>query len=541
MRRQTRFGSPLPIRPQSALSTFIVEPTLGLALDQPPSDLPPGATPSASNYIVREGALEPRGYLAQRSVQSSIPNSPILGGLEAVDVLGTTYPFSSHATQPIWYSVGSWSRLSYVSAFGLNDLPVNSAGTRWDMTQVYSDRNDENVVILASPSYQSLYVWQSNTTVFSTLTGAPRGRAVAVSDNYLLAFNIREGSNDFVQRVQWSDRGSVSSWTGGLTGFLDILDAKGQGTKLVPQEDRVIAFTDRETWALIPAGGIPTAFNYVGLDRTVGCPFPGTAVDTPRGVVFLAQDYNVYILPRGGGTAIPVGARIHRELRENIDFPARSWALYNRLTDQYELYYPVRGGSGYPERALYLNGQGAWTPQNFAQSLTAGWMGSLGTSSKATTWADLQTAGVRWADLNLTWGQLAGGGGIGPLAPYTGSSAGTMYYLTSDATTDDGRNVALRWQSHGVGGDQPGKGHTLSSVRVDYQADSSSSLSLRCSTDGGRSFDQGTRIALPATSGESQVRFDVYCSGRAPIFEVQQDQGRSRLFRFHATYRPQGR
>lgn len=539
--RWTRFGQPLPLRPQSASSTLIVDPRPGFRLDVPPSGLPLGATPSAQNYIVRDSALEPRGALTLRSVQS-LPNSPVLGGLEAVDVLGNTYPLGSLATQPVWFSVGSWSLLSYVSAFGVNDPPVNSGSTRWDMTQVYSDRNDENVVLMASPSYQSLYVWKSNDTIFSTLTGAPRARAVAVSDNYVLAMNIREGSNDFVQRVQWSDRGSVSSWTGGLSGFLDILDAKGQGTRMIPQEDRVVTFTDRETWALIPAGGIPTAFNYVGVDRTVGCPFPGTAVDTPRGVLFMGQDYNVYLLPRGGGVAEAVGTPIHRELRENIDFPSRAWGLYNRETDQFELNYPVRGGSGFPERGLYLSlRDGAWMPQRFLQSLTAGWMGSIGTSSKATTWADLAAAGIRWADLNLTWGQLSGGGGIGPLAAYAGSSAGSFYFFSSTGTLDDTQPVTMRWQSSGFGGMDPTKQKTLYQVLVDYQADSASSMTVRCSADGGRSFDQGMGLALPAASVESQARFDIYCPARYPVIEIVADRGRARVFRLHATYRGQGR
>lgn len=541
--RVTRFGMPLPARPHSDETTFVWDPTGGLKLDQPVSDLPPGYTPTAQNYIVRDSSLEPRGFLTPRSTQSVLPTSPILGGLEVVDVQGTTYPFASNATRPQWYSAGSWSLLSYVSAFGTNDPPVNSGNTLWDQTQMYSVVNDENLVIFASPSYQSLYCWQSNTTVFSTLTGAPRGKSVAVFNNYLLAYNIRQGSNDFVQRVQWSDRGSLSSWTGAnsLSGFLDILDSKGQGTKLLAQEDRVIAFTDREVWQLFDAG-LPAIFDYRAIDRSVGCPFPGTAVDTPRGAIFLGSDYNVYALPKGGGPAEPIGESIYKELRDNIDQPKRSWALYNREKDQYELYYPVKGGSGYPEKALYLDlGTGAWMPQTFAQSLTYGWQGSLGTSSKATTWADLATAGLRWADLSLTWGQLAGGGGIGPLAVYVGSSAGTLYYLSSGASQDDGQAVTLQWRSHGMGGGDPRKQKTLREVRIDYQADSASSMTVRCSADGGKTFDSGIRVNLPSSSAESNARFDVFCPGRYPIFEVLQDSGRVKISRFHATFRQQGR
>lgn len=542
-KRLTRFGLPFPARPQSDETTFVWEPTLGIKLDQPISDLEPGFTPSAQNYIVLNGALTPRNYLTPRSTQSVQPRIPILGGMEVVDVLGQTYPFASHATQPLWYSVGSWSLLSYTSAFGVNDPPANSGNSLWDMTQMYSDRNDENVVVFASPSYQSLYVWQSNTTVFSSLTGAPRARAVAVFNNYLMAWNIRQGNSDFVQRLQWSDRGSLSSWTGSnsLAGFLDILDAKGQGTKLIPQEDRLLAFTDKEVWQVFNVG-LPSIFDYRAVDRTVGCPWPGTIVDTPNGVLFLAQDYNVYAIPRGGGNAVKVGQAIQQELQDNIDFPRRAWALYDRENNQYQLYYPTRGGTGYAQSALYLDLDGAaWMPQTFTQSVSYGWQGSLGTSSKGTTWADLTAAGLTWNDLSQTWAQLAGSGGFGPLSVYAGSSDGTMYYMSSGATRDDGQPVTLRWRSHGLGGGDPRQLKTLREVRLDYQADSTSDVTVRISMDGGQTFDVGQRVQVPPASVESQAVFYVFGAGRYPMFEVVQDSGKMRIYRCHATFRKQGR
>ena len=543
--RQTRFGAPLPPRGGSKHSTFIVDPGGGWHLDQPPTDLPPNFTPDAQNYIIRDGALEPRKRLTPRSDDTTGITTPIVTGLEVVDVLGNTYPWCSHQTQPVWYSVGSWSQLSYVSAFGTNDPIANSTASFMAATQMYGQPlQDENLVIFASPSYQSLYCWQSNTTVFSTLTGAPRAKCVAVFDSYLVAANIREGSNDFVQRVQWAHRASVSSWTGSntLNGFLDLLDAKGQITRLLPQEDRLLAFTDKEIWEL-RSTGLPFIFTYQAVDRSVGCPFPATVTDTPRGVLFMGPDYNLYALPKGGGTAEAVGGAVHKDLRTTINNPQRAWGGYNRDTDQAEMYYPVQGGTGYPDRAVYFDLKtGAWMPQRFdAIPLTYGWPGSLGTGSKATTWADLAAAGIKWSGMNLTWAQLNGTTGAGPLAMYAGGSGGQKLYFSASATSESGQTVTRRWRSPALAGDEPTRMKTLTQVLVDYKADSASSLSIRCSSDQGRTFDQGVEVLLPASSVESQARFDVYAPSRYPMFEVLSEKGDPSLYRFHATYRQQGR
>ena len=541
--RQSRFGNPIPLPAKSRQTVLVVDPTGGFRSDVAPTNLPPGYTPDAQNYLVREGMLEPRPMLVRRTTQT-VRNSPILGGLEAVDVQGASYPFASHATNPVWYSGGSWSQLSYVSAAGVNEAPSNSNNSLWDMTQVYGyPLQDENLVIMASPSYQTLYCWQSGTTVYSTLTGAPRALAVAIFDNYVLAFNIQEGSNNYVQRVQWNDRGSVSSWTNAnsLIGSIDLLDARGFGTRLLPQEDRCIAFTSREVWELRSVG-LPSIFDYRAVDRTIGCPFPQTAADTPNGVIFLGNDYNLYLLPKGGGAAQPIGGAIHKTIRDTIDYPQRAWGRFNRLTNQYELHYAVRGGEAYPTRAFYLDlVGGAWMPQVFAQPLSYGWMGSLGTNSVGTTWAQAAAAGLRWADMTGTWGDQAGSAGVGPLAPYDGSSNGTIYYESSSATNDDGQTVTCRWRSHAIAGSDPAAQKTVTIIRVDYQAQSASSLTVRMSQDVGGSFDNGVEEALPASSVLSQARADVFSPSRYPMFEVEQERGRARLARFHVTYREQGR
>jgi hypothetical protein len=546
------FGSPVRFQPRSLTSVLIVEPVLGLDASQPSVDAPLGSTPSSDNFVMREGGLEPRPTLVLRNTSPQpMANIPILGGWEIADVTNLRYPLISGTTRLAWFSAGSWSALSYVSAGGVNSAPAGSNTSMWDATQVYYDLRDQNIAVLANGSYQSLYCWQSNTTVFSSLTGAPQAKYVAAFDNYLVAFNIRDagsGTSDYVQRVQWGDRGSASSWTGGLSGFEDLLDMRGQGTRVLAQENRLVLFSDAEVWQGVTSD-FPFVFRFYPLDRSVGCPYGFTAVNTPLGIIFLARNLQTYLLPKAGGAATPIGQRIHRTIRDTIDVPERAWAVYDPNTDQYQLYHAIQGGSGRPQRAMYLNLQdGTWAPQSFdrvggALSLTRGFaVTGLTTSSSATTWGGLGAATVRWADLSMSWAALGGlTGGQDARAVYIGSSNGTMYELSSTATSDNGTGVESRWRSTGLQGFEPDAQKTVTEFRVDYQADSASSLTVRFSQNAGSSFEAGRRINLPVVSSISQAIDYPRLGARYPMFEVTSEAQRYRLFRFYVKMRRGGR
>lgn len=545
------YGFPLQIPNRSLTSLLVLEPTLGIDASQPSVDAPLGSTPQSENYIMREGGLEPRPVLQLRNTNPQPMQTVVTGGWEFADTLNNRYPVVSGTTKLAWFSTGSWSQLSYVSAAGINDPPAGSSTSYWDATQIYYDLQDQNIAILANGSYQSLYCWQSGTTVFSSLTGAPRAKFVTAFDNYILAFNTRDpgsANSEYVQRVQWNDRGSASSWTGGLAGFEDLLAMRGQGTRIVAQDNRIILFSDKEIWQGFPSN-FPFVFRFEPLDRSVGCPYSWTVSDTPRGLIFLARNLQTYLLPKEGGTAVPIGQRLYRTIRESIDAPERAWAVYDPATDQHQLYYPTLGGSGFPQRAVYLNlTEGSWAPQTFAAasggiSLTRGFaVTGLAQSSSATSWGGLQAAGLRWADLSRTWASL----GTQTISAdrrdvYLGSSTGTVYLYDSVATNDNGTPVICKWRSTALWGEIPGREKTVTEWRADYQGNSASSLTLKFSQTQGASFDAGVGLALPANSALSQSVAYPYTSARFPMFEVSSEGWRYRLFRFFLTARLGGR
>lgn len=480
-------------------------------------------------------------------IAQALGATPITGAYELASVTNVRTPILSSTTR--WEVYGQsatpngWSVLSYVSSFGYSDPPVLATTEYWDFTQVYSAERDENWAIGAAGSYQTLYATQSDTTVFSSITGAPRARFVATLDNYVVAFNQRSGSADFVQRVQWNDRGSVSSWTGGLSGFQDLLDMKGQGTRVVTADNKLLLFSDQEVWQGVSRGDDVFIFAFSPYDSSRGCPYSWTVCTTPLGTMFLGKDYQVYLLPKGGGSSRPIGQRLHRSIRDIIDQPGRAWAVYDNTNSQYQLYYAIKGGSGYPQRAVYLDiNAGSWAPQSFDRvggniSLTRGTEVAL--SSTATTWTMLTNAGVTWASLNMSWADLAGSSEIRSVL--AGSSVGTAYYFSSNATSDNGTAVQSKWQSTGLVGDDARQQKTVTEWRVDYQANSASSLTVKFSPNAGGSFGNQTALDLPAVSNITQSTAFPYFAGRYPSFEVSSEGYRYRLFRMHTYYRRGGR
>ncbi len=543
----TFYGVPLQIPNRSLTSILIVEPTLGIDSSQPSVDAPLGSTLQSDNFIMREGALEMRPALQLRNSNPQPMATVITGGWEFQDTTNNRFPVVSGTTTLAWFSNGSWGRMSYVSAYGINDPPAGSTTSYWDATQVYYDVQDQNIGVMANGSYQSLFCWQAGSTVFSTLTGAPRAKFVTAYDNYVLAFNIRDsgsGASEYVQRVQWSDRGSASSWTGGLSGFEDLLAMRGQGTRIVPQDNRVILFSDKEIWQGYPSN-FPFVFRFEPLDRSVGCPYSWTVTDTPQGIIFLARNLQTYLLPKGGGVAVPIGQRMYRTIRDNIAAPERAWSVYDQSTDQLQFYHPVVGGTGFPQRAVYLNmTEGSWAQQSFDPvngrfSLTRGFsVTGLAQTSNATSWDAAGAAGFTWDNFGQTWASQDTQTTTADRRDlYIGSSTGTVFIMDSNATTDNGIAIPCKWRSTSLWGDVPERSKTLTECRIDYQSNSASSITIKFSQNQGASFDAGVGLNLPPNSAISQAIAYPYVNSRFPMFQIESEGQRNRLFRFFLTGR----
>lgn len=546
----TPFGAPAQVQPRSVVSTLIVDPAIGFDVARSPLNLPAGATPNSDNFLLREGRLTPRPMLSKLTDVNNSGNpvtARMLGGAEIVNVAGTRYLLvAPAAAQLFWLQgrSGTWTAANYASAFGVNDPPTSdNKYDYWDWTQIFYDRTEENIAVGARiDRHEGLYCWEPGSVVFSTLTGSPGARCVVAFDNYLLAANLNEGGETFIQRIRWSDRGSASSWTGGLSGFEDLLSAKGGINRMLPLENRIAIFFDDEIWMGSPID-FPHTFRFDPFDPKVGCPYPWTATETPLGIVFMARNFQLYLLPKTGGPAQPIGQPIHRSIRNSIVQPGRAFGLYDGVYGHYQFYFSSGESGNLPHRAAFLDlASGAWAPQSFASSTTAdiGLTRGFGANiplSRASTWDDLTPS--TWSDLNVSWDDLLGLGNERQVV-VLGTSSGTVYTYDSTVTSDDGSPVRNVWESQLLGEQWPGQQKTMQRIDIDYVAPSASSLSVRALQ--GTAFAAGERVSLTTTSAVSQVPAYPYVPSRYAAIRVEAEgQPDFELHRFHVTMRIGGR
>lgn len=543
------FGTPFPqAQLRSVVSTLIVEPVLGLDVSHSALNIPDGATPNSDNFIMREGRLEPRPMLSRLTdtLNNAAPLAArVLGGTEVIDVLGTRYLLiSSQATQLAWLPFGGgWSYASYTSAYGVSTPPGAGQTDYWDWAQIFHDRTSENLAVGGIANRNGLFCWAPTAAVYSTLTGSPGARYVCAFSNYLLAANTQESAINYIQRVRWCDRGSASSWTGGLSGFADLYQAKGGINRLLPLENRVAVFFDDEIWQGQPVE-FPGVFQFASLDDTVGCPYPWTATKTPQGIMFMARNFQLYLLPKEGGPAQPIGQKLHRSIRDVIIQAPRAFGVYDSLRNHYQLYFSSGESGSIPHRAAFLHlDTGAWAPQSFASAAAADIGLTRGFSAAAipqpgtlTPWDSITTV---WNSMTVSWDDLQGVGNERQ-GVVLGSSAGTIYSLSSVATMDDGQVVRSFWESDLLGKEWPRAQKTIQEVCVDYAAPSASSLTVRAL--GGATFSTGTNVPLPAVSGVSQSIAYLYQPSRYAAVRVESEgQQGTEIHRLYVTMRIGGR
>jgi hypothetical protein len=527
---KTLYGAPIEMKPpQSGAMTFKTV-ALGLIQNDSPPNLPPGATPSARNMMAREGVLEPRYRLARVGSGSSLMDV-VVGAGEFTNVSGTRYPYAISSRTFSYYSGSAWTFGSYATQ-PTSDAPSGANTDYIDSVVIYDPVSDDNAVAWVNGVDQA-FQWGPSSNTFSTMTNAPIARAIAVFDSRVLFGNITSGGTRLTQRIQYSEKFVPSITTSPTGGFDDLMDARGGIQRIMPDGERVLVFFDHEVWYGYPID-FPFNLAYRPLDRTVGTGSPWAVCQTPKGVFFLGDNYQPYLVPRGGAPQ-PIGQSIWKTLRDEIDVPSRACAEYSPETGRVLLVYPVQGGTGRPTKGMELDiDTGTWVPQTFGPNLTRLAVGDV--TSSAITWGGLVGA---WDAQTLTWSQL--GGTSSKRALYAGTSNGTVALFASTATGDLGPGV-LSEALVVVPNDDPTRKLYVREVRLDYQSNSASSVTLRLSNDFGQSYQQAVGVALPVAPLSGQTSVYLGLEATYPSLQFQHDQGhRFALQRVTAVVTPMGR
>lgn len=505
-----------PRRPRSETTSIRFVPTEGYT-ELPDIEAAPGSITSGQNVWIRRGRLEPRWRLEQAA--DNILNDLPTGAFDYDDVGGARFPVVTSQDTVAFLDNDSYVSLQYVS--GVSDFPPTSGqNDQYYGTSVYLPRRDLNVGVFTD-GIDPLFVWggPSDNTGFSTLTQGPIAKDVTLFANRVVAFNIRElsSSSRVVQRVQWSVGGDPEDWLGIGSGFEDLVDMRGQGTRILSTEDEMVLLSTEEVWRGRLLRG-DFVFQFSPLNKEVGAPFGKAVIQTKAGIFWLGADSNIYQLQ--GTTVRPVGGEIQRTIRDTIANEKAAFFGYNEELQQLTFYYST-SPTGQPDRAftLHIKDSNRWTPQTFSDTVSRAFQ--LNVPSSATTWGGLI------GDLSAqsqTYNDLLGQATTPDEALLT--SNGTTVFFSESADSDLGATVLSQAVLGGLFGGDAENTKFANRLRVDARADSASSLTVSVSGNLGGSYQAEREFTMSVQSETTQNSFHLGVPGLYHAVKVESDEGR---------------
>lgn len=200
---------------------------------------------------------------------------------------------------------------------------------------------------------QGLYSKQISISTSGTLSVSNFGidsntssaRYVEAFDDRVVFFNTHSSATTDLRwgrRVQWSVRGSGTDFTSIGAGFQDLADMNGEGTGIVADGDRLVLFSERETWLARPRRDA-FGFDFYRISEDVGCAYPRTLVRTEAGPIWVGRDLRVYRLV--GTTPREVGLNIRRNLISQNPSTHSIYASYNPHQREYRLFVQPSSGT----------------------------------------------------------------------------------------------------------------------------------------------------------------------------------------------------
>lgn len=529
----TNFGTPVDPKdlPSDGKVLFRTV-ALGYRTSQEAPQLPPGVSSRMSNFLAIEGGIIPRPGLWSFSTLSGAMTQDMAWVGDAINDADGYFPVAMNVP-PAVFSNGSWSTLSQLQGsattplgYSLNTL---QGSFYFDATNYYNPTSDDIELCFVPQSsnpIQLAYTYNVGSTgarTFSTLTGAPAANYVANFDSRLVFAYIQALSSTStgagpttvtaLQRVMWSSRGAPSVYTSPDGGAVDLVDAQGAITRLIAESDRLVVFFHHEIWQGLRAP-FPYNFDFRPLHIGVGTNEPWTVASTPWGTMFLGDDFNIWVIPPGG---VPqaVGGEIQKLLRENLQITgtARPSATYDQVRGGYLLTYLTKANKSHGIFFRLENGVGIWSPFGF--DLGNGFkVARLGTTSNYS----VANATGTFAPPKRV---LVAGGSITNYQPYR-----DVFEWTSLVTQDIASRITCSMLAF-VENENPAERYIVREVRVDYRADSASSMSLRMTPDFGQTFVTNANVALPVASPSAQTRIGVSLSAVYPGIELRHDSGQS--------------
>ena len=540
--------------PRQTTETYRTEtmwiPTSGFTWGPGTTFAPPESIVSGQNVWVLDDILQPRYKVSNSSFSgkvvanaSNVTNqglssltSVVLGAFLYNDAVGYGYPVvGTNKNFFIGMAAGdagtsskfSFSQLSYVSSTGSSISPsigALGANDNWFGTNVFSASRGSSLGVWVGDDLT--YTYSQPGLVYSLLTGAPGAKDAVTYDNRAILWNTRTIADPIGVpiRVQWHVAGEPEDWTGIGSGFEDLVDAVGAGTRAFVQNDTAYFATEREIWRGRKVGP-PYWFQFTPVTRSVGVPFPRAGLSTPAGFVWLGADYMVRLMV--GETIQEIGVGFQDLLQQTIATPQTAFFTFNLDLNQLRLFYSTAradalssvGLNQFPQASITLDMRtGRWFRDVYSHWFHRGYSDDANLSNLS------EVGGVGGYKLNTTellFTSAATGGQFGEFSGEDmNSSTVTEEAVFGPLHTSDPRHLK-----------------TLREVRIDHGYVGSPAFQLSVSANGGSSYSE-TKTIVPTSNvsipQQSLATFDTtarYHTLRVTHFPGNQGRWRiARLF-----------
>lgn len=495
--RRSSFTPPpkqVPRAPVRIRQEFI-EPVSGLDTASPPQNLAPGQTPFSQNFDVDDRCLRVRSG-ESRWGAVALGTDKALGVARINDVLGTDYTVVvSDATA----SVRSEGATGWTT---LTSCPNSSASTAYkDFAYGYAPSLDESALIMCDGIAAPVY-WSPVASAWAAVgdfdSHESFAKHVAFFDNRAVFFNMGSRTTlPYATRVRWSQRGNPLEYTDQDAGFEDLADMKGEGKAIFAEADRLVLFSEEEVW-IARSRRDQYVFEFFPLARNVGLPQSRAAAITDKGIIWLDNEYRFRLV--AGNAIYTFNDETQKFLKDTVREPSEMWAAFDPNEGLFKLNFSDTTAQ-YPSRSLWLRTDTVTADPANPNELRGVWMHQ--------DFPDQVTAGVE--EVQVT-------------------SKGTAYRLLSQQTTDDAVAIDARWRSHAMRlRNDPDMKEMLTQGWLDYQADSSSSLSLYHSGDLSGTLTHAGAFSLTSGNNTAHLPFLTPAQRYQQIELRESDGGQPRI------------
>jgi hypothetical protein len=354
--------------------TVEINPIGGINTDLPSTELENFVSPNSQNVTFHKYTVDSRNGLKVLGDQDNLTGIPT-GIWEYIRANQTRYLLVLTTDGFFRYkpATGTWEDLNADDLLTISSNPTDFA------TGTYFPQGGDDMYIVTN-QVDPIMKWEGSESSdaevlggLSTGAGDPitiKADIVRTYMDYLILLNTEEDGTRIAQRVRWSDTGKPEVFTGGTSGFSDII-SKGAGIKAsemlreilyIYMENSIVAFN----WI-----GGTSVFRWTITVPETGLAASRTVAEFGDFHIFLGYD-SVYMFDGTQRLMSISDGRVNEGIINavNYDNIENAFAVVDKKFGLYSLYLPS-GGAYWPlTRWTYDISTQTWAKSEFASTLS---------------------------------------------------------------------------------------------------------------------------------------------------------------------------